>query len=208
MSPSGSPLEALAKDYGIDLALPEPTYKVLEKDGDKIILTFDHVGSGLETFDVREPIGFAIAGSDQKFAWAKAKLVDKNKVEVWAEGVSEPVAVRYAWADNPVCNVYSHERLPVTPFRTDDMARCHGQRQVTSAAHGFASHCIPVSGPWTGPGVLLMVLLPLASLPCLTNFETTCDRASAGPSVHSPLRSGGSTLSRCRTKKSRLRRSP
>ncbi|NOX53070.1 MAG: hypothetical protein GXP27_01250 [Planctomycetes bacterium] len=44
----------------------------------------------------------------------------KNQVEVWSDTVSDPVAVRYAWADNPVCNLYSRERLPVTPFRTDD----------------------------------------------------------------------------------------
>jgi sialate O-acetylesterase len=111
---------ALAKDYGIDVAYHSPAYKSMEKDGNKIVLTFDHVGGGLMTFDVQQPIGFAIAGNDQKFVWATGKLVGKNKVEVWADTVSEPVAVRYAWADNPVCNLYSREELPVTPFRTDD----------------------------------------------------------------------------------------
>lgn len=111
---------ALAKDYGIDLAHQSPTYKSMEKNGNKVTLTFDHVGGGLEAFDVRDPIGFSIAGSDHKFVWAKAKIVGHNKVEVWADDVSEPVAVRYAWADNPVCNLFSRERLPATPFRTDD----------------------------------------------------------------------------------------
>jgi sialate O-acetylesterase len=83
-------------------------------------LTFDHVGRGLTAFDVPEPRGFAIASSDQKFVWAEAKLVGKDQVEVWSDRVSEPVSVRYAWADNPVCNLYSQEGLPVTPFRTDD----------------------------------------------------------------------------------------
>lgn len=111
---------ALAKDYGIDINHQSPTYKSLEKQGDKIILTFDHVGGGLKAFDVPELKGFTIAGSDQKFVHATAKLVGNDKIEVSAEGVTDPVAVRYAWADNPICNVYSLEGLPLTPFRTDD----------------------------------------------------------------------------------------
>lgn len=111
---------ALARDYGIDIAHQSPTYQSMEKNGNKITLTFDHVGNGFRPFDVPEPIGFAIAGSDRKFVWAKAKVVGKNQVEVWSDDVSDPVAVRYAWADNPVCNLYSVEGLPVTPFRTDD----------------------------------------------------------------------------------------
>ena len=71
-------------------------------------------------FDVAEPRGFAIAGSDHKFVNAKAKIVGPAAIEVWSDTVSEPVAVRYAWADNPVCNLYSAEGLPLTPFRTDD----------------------------------------------------------------------------------------
>jgi sialate O-acetylesterase len=111
---------ALARDYGIDIAYQSPTYKAMEKAGNKIILTFDNVGAGLKAFDVAGPRGFAIAGSDRKFVWAEAKLDGKNKVEVWSSAVPDPVAVRYAWADNPDCNLYSREGLPVTPFRTDD----------------------------------------------------------------------------------------
>ena len=47
-------------------------------------------------------------------------IIGRDTIEVWSDSVSEPVAVRYAWADNPVCNLYSAEGLPVTPFRTDD----------------------------------------------------------------------------------------
>ena len=111
---------ALARDYGVKIAHHSPQYQEMKKDGKKIVLTIDHVGSGLRTFDVHEPRGFAIAGSDHKFVWAQAKLVGNNKVEVWSDAVAEPVAVRYAWADNPVCNVYSRDGLPLTPFRTDD----------------------------------------------------------------------------------------
>jgi sialate O-acetylesterase len=111
---------ALARDYGIDVPYHSPSYKSMEKDGNKIILTFEHVGAGLKPFDVPEPQGFTIAASDRKFARAEAKVVGKDKVEVWSDQVSDPVAVRYAWADNPVCNLYSKEGLPTTPFRTDD----------------------------------------------------------------------------------------
>ncbi len=111
---------ALACDYGLEIAFRSPTYKSMENQEGKIVVTFDSVGRGLYAFDVNEPIGFAIAGEDKKFVWAKARLVGKDKVEVWSDEIKEPVAVRYAWADNPVCNVRSREGLPATPFRTDD----------------------------------------------------------------------------------------
>jgi sialate O-acetylesterase len=114
---------ALAEDYGINLVHKSPRFKSMEKKDGKVVLSFDHVSDqGLYAFDVPEPRGFTIAGSDRKFVPAKARIVDKekNKVEVWSEQISDPVAVRYAWADNPVCNLYTREGLPVTPFRTDD----------------------------------------------------------------------------------------
>ena len=52
--------------------------------------------------------------------WAQGKVLSGDKVEVWSDKVAEPVAVRYAWADNPVCNLATTQGLPVTPFRTDD----------------------------------------------------------------------------------------
>jgi sialate O-acetylesterase len=111
---------ALARDYGISVPYRSPLYKSMEKKDGKIVVTFDHVGRGLRPFDVAEPRGFAIASSDGKFVWAKAKVVGRDQVEVWSDEVSDPAAVRYAWADNPVCNLYSQSGLPVTPFRTDD----------------------------------------------------------------------------------------
>ena len=111
---------ALANDYGVNVPFQSPTYKAMEKKDGKIVITFDHVGGGLKPFDFQEIQGFTIAGGDKKFVWAKAKLVGKDKVEVSAEEVSDPASVRYAWADNPKVNLYSQERLPVTPFRTDD----------------------------------------------------------------------------------------
>ena len=114
---------ALAQDYGMDIPHQSPRFQSMETIGNKIVLTFDHVGKGLYCFDIREPVGFSICGKDRKFVWANAKLLGQNKVEVWAEGVENPVAARYAWADNPVCNLYRKDgsvTLPVTPFRTDD----------------------------------------------------------------------------------------
>jgi len=110
---------ALARDYGVKIVAQSPTYKAMENHGSKVVLRFDHVGGGLRAADGAAPRGFAIAGSDHKFVWAKAKIVGPAAVEVWSDQVAEPAAVRYAWADNPVCNLYSPEGLPVTPFRTD-----------------------------------------------------------------------------------------
>ncbi|MGI9244256.1 MAG: sialate O-acetylesterase [Verrucomicrobiales bacterium] len=112
---------ALAKDYGFDKIEPQsPTFKGMAITGAKAQLSFDHVGRGLRTVDTRELRGFAICGEDQKWVWAEAKFLGKDKVEVWADSIQSPVAVRYAWADNPVCNLLSSDGLPLTPFRTDD----------------------------------------------------------------------------------------
>ncbi len=111
---------ALAKDYGIGIPYRSPEFKSAEVKGNRIIVTLDHVGGGLDTFDVRRPVGLAVAGEDKVFKWAEGKIVGKDRIEVWSTDVASPVAVRYAWADNPVCNLQSREGLPVTPFRSDD----------------------------------------------------------------------------------------
>jgi sialate O-acetylesterase len=111
---------ALAKDYGVNVATQGPTYKSLEiKDG-KATITFDNANGGLRPFDVQEVKGFTIAGEDKVFHNAQAKVTGGNTVEVWSDEVKEPVAVRYAWANNPICNLYDNLTLPACPFRTDD----------------------------------------------------------------------------------------
>ncbi len=110
----------LARDYGYDIEPQSPTYQSMEVNGGKATLTFDHVGGGLRTVDVNDVKGFAICGEDRQWKWAQARIVGKDRIEVWSDEVAAPVAVRYAWADNPVCNVLSKEGLPMTPFRTDD----------------------------------------------------------------------------------------
>ena len=71
-------------------------------------------------FDTADAVGFAICGEDKVWQWAKGKVIQPDKVEVSSDKVAKPIAVRYAWADNPVCNLFSNDGLPVTPFRTDD----------------------------------------------------------------------------------------
>jgi len=112
-------LWALARSYGKKLEYCGPIYKSMRVDGSKIILHFDHVGGGLVAGGDGPLKGFAIAGADRKFVWAGAKIVG-DTVVVSSDKVSEQVAVRYAWADNPVCNLYNKEGLPASPFRTDD----------------------------------------------------------------------------------------
>jgi sialate O-acetylesterase len=111
---------ALAKNYGKNLVNASPRYDSMEKEGNKIIVKFKDVAGGLRTIDDNRVQGFAIAGADKKWVWADAKILDKDRVEVSSDKVAEPVAVRYAWADNPVCNLYNMSLLPATPFRTDD----------------------------------------------------------------------------------------
>lgn len=111
---------ALAKNYNIAVPCQSPLYDKMETKENKIVVSFKEVGSGLTTLDVGEVRGFAIAGEDKVWKAATAKIVGGNQVEVSSPEVAQPVAVRYGWADNPVCNLFSKNDLPVTPFRTDD----------------------------------------------------------------------------------------
>ena len=106
--------------YKEDIVYSGPIYQSYKKEGNKIIISFDHTGSGLITNDGEEPAEFAIAGADKKFVWAKAKI-EGDKVIVWNDALSDPMYVRYAWADNPVNpNLYNKEGLPASPFRIVD----------------------------------------------------------------------------------------
>ncbi|MDE3057412.1 MAG: sialate O-acetylesterase [Bacteroidota bacterium] len=106
--------------YGEDNVVDSgPVYQAMRTKGNKVELTFTNIGSGLMVKG-KELRSFAIAGADKKFVWAKAKIVDK-KVVVWSNSIRRPVAVRYAWADDPEgANLYNSEGLPASPFRTDE----------------------------------------------------------------------------------------
>ena len=111
---------ALVKDYGLKFPYRSPEYKSVSIAGNTATVTIDCFGSQLRAFDTTEVKGFAICGADKVWHWADAKIVGSDRVEVSSSKVAAPIAVRYAWADNPVCNLYSADGLPVTPFRTDD----------------------------------------------------------------------------------------
>jgi sialate O-acetylesterase len=110
---------ALAKTYGMDVVASGPLYKCSRREGGKIVVEFDYVAAGLASRDGGKLTGFAIAGADKKFVWADAQIVGRSVV-VSSPAVSSPVAVRYAWANNPPCNLVNKAGLPASPFRTDD----------------------------------------------------------------------------------------
>lgn len=111
-------LQAREKTYKQDIVASGPIYKSYRIENGKIRIFFQPNKSKLVAKD-GELKGFAIAGPDKKFYWADAKI-DGNEVVVASPHVKFPIAVRYAWADNPVCNLYNEAGLPASPFRTDD----------------------------------------------------------------------------------------
>jgi sialate O-acetylesterase len=86
--------------------------------GNEVIISFAHADGGLKARDGKL-IGFAIAGADQKFVWADARI-EGDKVIVSSADVKEPKAVRYAWANNPLWSLENSFGLPASPFRTDN----------------------------------------------------------------------------------------
>jgi sialate O-acetylesterase len=113
-------LHALNKDYGQkEVVFSGPMYQSMEIKGNQIVLTFDYASSGFKVLDKYAYIrGFAVAGADKKFVWAKA-YPDGDKIIVYSDRVQQPVAVRYNWGNNPDGNLYNREGLPACPFRTE-----------------------------------------------------------------------------------------
>ena len=120
------------------------------KDG-KATVTFDTFGSSLRAFDVQEVRGFALCGEDKVWHWAKGTIKGKDTVEVTSAEVKQPVALRYAWANNPVCNLYSEEGLPATPFRTDDFPMITAPKPTTTSTAPAAPAKTPATTPATNP---------------------------------------------------------
>jgi len=113
-------LAALKKAYGINSIHLSPAYHHHAIDSGRVVI---HFGSGAEV-QTRDPHGyvkgFSIAGPDRKFYWAQA-YVRRNTIVVYHPGIKTPVAVRYAWANNPgTLDLYNPQGLPVLPFRTDN----------------------------------------------------------------------------------------
>lgn len=132
---------ALARQYGKPLAFSGPVYASMQIEGDRIRVKFGHTEKGLvastlppiyevvsrlgktaplvRNSPTSELEGFAICAADRRWVWAEAKI-EGDCVVVWSAAAPHPVAVRYAWADNPTCNLANGEGLPASPFRTDD----------------------------------------------------------------------------------------
>ena len=110
---------ALSETYGKQgLVYKSPSYQSIKVEKDRVHIYFDNADNGLMTKDkmVNE---FFIAGEDQNFRPANAKI-EKNTVVVWNDSIKKPVAVRFAFRNASMPNLFSKEGLPVIPFRTDD----------------------------------------------------------------------------------------
>jgi sialate O-acetylesterase len=110
---------ALNKTYGKkDIIFSGPLYKSMKVEGNKIRISFDYAESGLEAKG-KELTTFEIAGADQKFVPATAKISGKTVV-VQAKSVKNPVAVRFGWSNMAEPNLFNKAGLPASSFRTDD----------------------------------------------------------------------------------------
>ncbi|MDR1681789.1 MAG: sialate O-acetylesterase, partial [Candidatus Symbiothrix sp.] len=112
-------LAARAQTYHENIVYSGPVYKDYQMEKNQMRIRFDHTDGGLKTQNNEALKGFVIAGLDHQFHWADARI-DGNDVIVSHPNITFPVAVRYAWADNPVCNLYNGAGLPAVSFRTDD----------------------------------------------------------------------------------------
>ena len=118
---------ALAKTYGKAVIASGPMFVSSKIEAGKVRVEWSDTAGGLVTKPVAYAVerpesavqGFAVCGADRQWVWALAQI-DGQAVVVWSPKVPAPVAVRYGWADNPVCNLYNDAGLPAAPFRTDD----------------------------------------------------------------------------------------
>ncbi|MGD9346019.1 MAG: sialate O-acetylesterase [Candidatus Aminicenantes bacterium] len=112
-------LNALKIAYKRDIVSSGPIYSNMFIEGNKMRLQFKNIGDGLVTKNGEDLRGFAVAGKDRVFRWAEG-VIEGDTVVLWHPEIKKPVAARYAWASNPVCNLYNSAGLPASPFRTDD----------------------------------------------------------------------------------------
>lgn len=112
---------ALEMVYDQEPEARSPQFKEMQIEAGKAVISLQNIGEGMANRNKYGYIrGFAIAGADKQFHWAMAELRG-NKLLVWSSQVKEPVAVRYAWSDNPgPLDLYNSAGLPLAPFRTDD----------------------------------------------------------------------------------------
>jgi sialate O-acetylesterase len=110
---------ALHKDYGFGSVFHRsPQLRAWRQEGDRVILEFAHTGTGLRALETNELVGFVVQRGGQ-WSTVSGRISEVDQVTLQLQGTEPVEAVRYAWADNPPCNLFSMEGLPVTPFRTD-----------------------------------------------------------------------------------------
>ncbi len=102
--------------YGENVAADSPMMESYAIEGSSVRIRFKNAKALKADGPVK---GFVIAGGDHVFHFADARI-DGCDVVVSCPEVKYPLAVRYAWASNPVCNLYNEAGLPASPFRTDD----------------------------------------------------------------------------------------
>jgi sialate O-acetylesterase len=110
---------ALSDTYGVKgIAYKYPMYRGMIIEKNRIRILFDNVPDGLMASgkDLNE---FYVAGADQKFLFASAKI-EGNTVVVWNKAIKEPVAVRFGFSNTTIPNLFNKEGLPVNIFRTDN----------------------------------------------------------------------------------------
>lgn len=112
-------LWALNQVYREEAPLSGPTFSFMNRYGNHARIFFSRSYGKLVTLGKNQILGFTIAGRDRKFLKAEA-IIRGISVIVWNETISDPLAVRYGWADNPECNLYNDKGLPAVPFRTDN----------------------------------------------------------------------------------------
>lgn len=111
-------LQALKISYKDEsIVAAGPTYEAVSFKGATAVVTFSSIGGGLIA-KAGELKGFAVSGKDRKFVWAEARI-NGDTVVVSSPEVTEPTAVRYNWANNPIGNLFNKEGLPAGPFRSD-----------------------------------------------------------------------------------------
>jgi len=103
--------------YGRDVVFSGPAYQSMRVEGNKAVLSFDHIGAGLVAKGENLE-GFAIAGNDGVWHVGDA-IIEGITIVVSNTNVASPKAVRYAWANNPRATLYNKNGLPAVPFRTD-----------------------------------------------------------------------------------------
>ncbi len=111
-------LAALEVAYGRAVVASGPRYRSSRIEGGAMRVHFERTNGGLHSRSDAPPAGFALAGEDRVFHWAAARI-EGDDVVLTCDAVPHPVAARYAWADNPTCDLAGGTGLPAEPFRTD-----------------------------------------------------------------------------------------